>query len=363
MKRFEINKYESHGQAVYVPPEEMPESVTFDYFSPDAADRLPDTDSARVIAALDALGDAMITEVEGDTASGDAEFPPVYTYWGQFIDHDMTRNTDRNLVASGHSAAAMGTTPFDIRADDFTPIQPAKVRDELANMRTHSLDLDSVYGGGPQVDGELYCPGNDEFHCCAGRNGEFRIGRNVPSGGGFVVPPPDTNDTCRDLPRNDDGSGLAEIGDNRNDENLIVAQFHLAFLRFHNAALEQFGDFEKARAHTRLHYQWLVVNDFLRTIADADVLDAVIRRKHLCFDFDGSFMPVEFAAAAYRFGHTMVRASYDFNENFGRGGRSIVIGAIRLVVQIHRQHERCQVNSHSAEIPVCRATGLPTGLV
>ncbi len=132
-----------------------------------------------VIAALDALGDTMVTEIEGDIASGDTEFPPAYTYWGQFIDHDMTRNTDRNLVAGGHSATAVGTTPFDIRADDFSPTHPDQVRNELANLRTHSLDLDSVYGDGPQIDSDLYCPGNDEFHFCAGRDGDLLL-ENTP---------------------------------------------------------------------------------------------------------------------------------------------------------------------------------------
>ena len=35
-----------------------------------------------------------------------------------------------------------------------------------------------------------------------------------------------------DRPRQDDGT--APIGDPRNDENLIVSQLQLAFLRFHN---------------------------------------------------------------------------------------------------------------------------------
>jgi hypothetical protein len=32
-------------------------------------------------------------------------------------------------------------------------------------------------------------------------------------------------------------------------------------------------------------------------------------------------MPLEFSVAAFRFGHTMVRAAYDHNRNFGRRGR------------------------------------------
>lgn len=309
MKRFEILGQAAHGQVAYVAPEEIPDAITYDYLSPDTAARLPDADTSQVISALDALGAAMVTEAEGDTRDGDAEFPPVYTYWGQFIDHDMTLNTDRN-----HSSS-----PFDIRPNDFEPVHPDRVRTELANARSHSLDLDSVYAEGPEGTPELYCQGVVGFHCCDIRPGALRIGINSDSPG--AVPPPDVSDTCRDLPREETGSGKAVIGDGRNDENLIVAQFHLAFLRFHNAALESLDDFEKARDHTRLHYQWLVVNDFLHTIADSDIVDAVFRSDDTRFKFSGDFMPVEFAAAVYRFGHTMVRAAYDFNENFGRGER------------------------------------------
>lgn len=309
MKRFELPGAGAHGQVSYVPPEEIPNAITYDYLSPDTLPRLPDVDTTQVIAALDALGAAMITEAEGDTRDGDADFPPVYTYWGQFIDHDMTLNTDRN-----HSSS-----PFDIRPDDFTPVPPGRVRTELANARSHALDLDSVYAEGPEQTPELYCPGVVGFHCCDTRPGALRIGINSDSPG--EVPPPDPSDNCRDLPREENGSGKAIIGDGRNDENLIVAQFHLAFLRFHNAALDSLGDFDRARDHTRLHYQWLVVNDFLRTVADASIVDAVFRSNDTRFNFTGDFMPVEFAAAAYRFGHTMVRAAYDFNENFGRGER------------------------------------------
>ena len=120
---------------------------------------------------------------------------------------------------------------------------------------------------------------------------------------GRAVPPPE-NDLNRDLPRigalldlgvvkPEDFPDSAEkretfrqrafIGDPRNDENLAVAQFHVAMLRFHNAVVDwlNFKDpqpkerstdelFEDSRRIVRWTFQWLVVNDFLKTLLDPD---------------------------------------------------------------------------------------------
>jgi hypothetical protein len=143
----------------------------------------------------------------------------------------------------------------------------------------------------------------------------------------------------------------AFIGDARNDENLIIAQFHLAVLKFHNRAVdwlssEQNDDgfdfpvfgvgfrpgsrlFNQARRLVRWHYQWLVVNDYLKTVTMPGVVDKVLlggpkfyapRQRRL-------FMPLEFSVAAFRFGHSMVRRAYDHNRNFGKnnGGPGVVL--------------------------------------
>lgn len=131
----------------------------------------------------------------------------------------------------------------------------------------------------------------------------------------------------RDLPRND---RIAVIGDSRNDENLIVAQFHIAFLRFHNAVVdwvrknepENANDnknlFVRAQNLVRWHYQWLVVNDFLKTLTANGTVDSILSDGLQFYDLRNGnlFMPLEFSVAAYRFGHSMVRAAYDYNRNF-----------------------------------------------
>jgi hypothetical protein len=122
-----------------------------------------------------------------------------------------------------------------------------------------------------------------------------------------------------DLPRNSENFAL--IGDPRNDENLLVAQTHLAFLKAHNKVIDKVEpDFDKARRLVTWHYQWIVLHDFLGRLIDPAALDAVRDdgRKFYVFDPD-AFIPVEFSVAAYRFGHSMVRHEYDHNQVFGPG--------------------------------------------
>src|SRR5207245_626884 len=91
------------------------------------------------------------------------------TFFGQFIDHDITFDTTSHLGVTTDPAVS-------------------------PNARTPSLDLDSVYGGGPIANPELYDPADHD---------KLRIG----FGGLF-----------EDLPRVDDGSNPAIIPDPRNDE-------------------------------------------------------------------------------------------------------------------------------------------------
>lgn len=267
--------------------------------------------------------------------------PPVYTYWGQFMDHDLTANTDRDSTVS------------DITKPNLAPLDPAFVVANLRNLRHPGLDLDSVYGDGPAFHGR----GSQDGGFYEGTR--FRIGtnhqENIP---GEKIPP--IADFKRDLPRiglmldagvvqesdftqeqRDDPNfrTRAFIGDARNDENLVIGQLHLAFLRFHNRVVDQlekrggsygssmgFGHrrelnlFENARRLVRWHYQWLVVNDYLKTVTKAGVVDKVLLAGHKFYaPRNGQmFMPLEYSVAAFRFGHSMIRAGYDHNRNFGQ---------------------------------------------
>ena len=196
------------------------------------------------------------------------------TFMGQFMDHDVT---------------------FDLASRLGVPAN----LDNAPNSRTPAFDLDSVYGGGPLADPSLYV--------AVGGRTRRPLKFKVESGGQF-----------EDLPR---ASGGALVGDPRNDENLIIAGLHAAFLMFHNRvvdALRRPGDsdealFERARQLTTWHYQWMIVHEFLPLFVGQDVVDDVLARGRKFYRPDVGFIPVEFQGAAYRFGHSLVRPSYRAN--------------------------------------------------
>lgn len=315
----------------------------FGYLFPDAAE-LPGGDKA---AALAALAAAMI-EAAGDPPAADAEIAPIMTYFGQFIDHDITAGTNTDAV----------TKALRIANAQIVPQNRSLIVAGLKNLRKGSLGLDSVYGDGPisgPMSAKLEAALRDPLNSNKMRLGELtRLNDTTPpsarvAGADNLLDLPRVGaivgstslqfPTTADLPEELRPKDLSDqrwnrrafIGDSRNDENLILAQTHLAFLRLHNVFVDRGNDFAAARKLTTWHYQWLIVNEFLPAISHAETLAAVIASAAPLYKrfYDarksqlqpGSLpMPLEFSAAAFRFGHSMVRAAYDYNSNFNFDG-------------------------------------------
>ncbi|HEY6126211.1 MAG TPA: heme peroxidase family protein [Steroidobacteraceae bacterium] len=255
--------------------------------------RLPFDATSR--ALLEELGGLMGDP--GRDVAPDSVIPAGYTYVGQFVDHDITMDVSSNL---------------DVMTDANT----------IHNMRTPSLELDSVYSRGPALDPFFYVfptVGNPTAI-------KFRLGTNTNTGpggpGGSAGLPGMKVQVDFDVPRISAPAHTAIVGDPRNDENLIVSQFHQTILRFHNAVVDMLlgsgfaGDiFIEAKRLVTHHYQWAVVHDFLKRICGQAVVTQAINSSSVA---KGSpfRMPVEFAVAAYRFGHSMIRDNYWVNFNF-----------------------------------------------
>ncbi len=188
--------------------------------------------------------------------------------------------TPTSRAASRTSGSSSTTTS---PATSYRPRRLRSTPTTIPNKRTPELDLDSLYGAGPEGSPELYDGAKLKLTLTQGTN-DFPV---------------------YDVPRRPDGSAI--IGDNRNDENLIVLQLHVAFARFHNRLVDQGLSFREAQRLTRLHYQYLVLNDYLPKVVGADR----VRRIGLT---NPRRMPVEFSVAAFRFGHSEVREAYELSS-------------------------------------------------
>jgi hypothetical protein len=294
---------------------------TFTRMFPDLPPYAPPTDEARtqakklgekggVIDAVDNLTDPIqsITNpaVFSPNNPDNPNMTAGVTFFGQFLDHDIT---------------------LDPRSPLLEPSNPKKT----TNFRTAAFDLDSVYGNGPQGSPELYDLSS----------GEIKLKVETIPGAEAVS----RNGAPRfDLPR--DPNNVAILGDSRNDEHVILAQLHTAFLRFHNAVVDHLRKdpasatqsaeqiFKLAQRQARWHYQWIVLHEFLPlTIGQARVADILNKGPRFYQVDEGPdgrrarrskdpVLPIEFSVAAYRFGHSQIRPSYRLN--FGPTGGSPV---------------------------------------
>src|SRR5215469_16656061 len=196
--------------------------------------------------ALGKLGAAMSNSFDAPKDGKDDEesgIPALYTYLGQFVDHDLT-------------------------FDPASSLQQQNDPDGLVDYRTPKFDLDNVYGRGPDDQPYLY-----DFSAGRGRQ-KLLLGKSLTGGGPL-------NSSAKDLPRNDSDVGTGQparaiIGDPRNDENVLVSQLQGLFLRFHNRLIDDKGlSFVEAQQTLRFHYQWMLMTDFLVTLVNPTTLHSV----------------------------------------------------------------------------------------
>ncbi|HZE56488.1 MAG TPA: peroxidase family protein [Chthoniobacterales bacterium] len=211
-----------------------------------------------------------------------------YAYLGQFINHDLS----------------LDSTDWESAGD----VEPEKTQ----NKKTARLDLEPLYGG-ESNDGSVIYDGD-----------KLGLGRTKSDKRGRAS-------SDNDLPR--DKNGIATIPDGRNDITLLIAQLHVLLIKFHNrivddlstgnipsAGPDEGSSFAKARRLVTWHYQWIVKNDFLSTLVAPDVLqDIMMHWPRLYRPKQGkATVPVEFAWAAFQYGHSAVQSTYNINRSAAR---------------------------------------------
>jgi hypothetical protein len=195
-----------------------------------------------------------------------------WPFFGQFIAHDIT-------------------------ADRSAPQAHADLS-QLRNARSPRLNLEGLYGDGPVGHPYLF-QRDDPAKLLTARGG-------------------------RDLLRNTEGTAI--IGDPRNDSHVVMSQMHLAFVHAHNAFVDrarvsgqpEARVFDAAARELTWHYQTVVLREFLPSLIGAELTNLIMRGDRRYYrPRDQPFIPLEFADAAYRYGHSQIRHAYRLNAAGG----------------------------------------------
>jgi len=210
---------------------------------------------------------------DGGPSDANSHIEAGQPFFGQYVAHDLT--ADRS--------------PLRAKADVNT----------LRNIRSPRANLEALYGGGPVGSPYLYDQ-TDPAKLLLGAGG-------------------------LDLPRNQ--QGIALIGDPRNDVHAFMTGLQVAFIHAHNRLVDRLREdgvpeselFDDSRRALSWHYQWVILHDFLPNLVGEAMTTTVLRDGPRFYRLSGEpFIPVEFADAAYRYGHSQIKGDYQLRQGGAR---------------------------------------------
>jgi hypothetical protein len=208
---------------------------------------------------------------DGGQSDADGHVEAGQPFFGQYLAHDLTA--------------------------DRSPLRVHTDINALRNIRSPRANLEALYGGGPVGSPYLY-DHTDPAKLLLGAGG-------------------------RDVPRNQ--QGVALISDPRNDVHAFMTGLQVAFIHSHNRLVDRLRAdgvpeselFDDARRALNWHYQWVILNDFLPNLVGEAMTTTALRDGLRFYRLTGEpFIPVEFADAAYRYGHSQIKGDYQLR----RGG-------------------------------------------
>ncbi|XP_059471653.1 peroxidase-like [Neocloeon triangulifer] len=273
-------------------------------------------------------------------ADADSKASHLLMQWGQFLDHDM--------IATPQSHGFNGSVPLCCRADNSGELQPNQRHPECypipvdpsdqhyskrgvrclhfvrsapaprddcgfgarqqANAVTAFLDGSTIYGSSEERQLELRLFHQGQLNTMPGKKSKPLL---PPA-------PPDEQVVCRASKRHP----CLKAGDLRVNEQPGLTSLHILFLREHNRVAKALSGlnptwsdeqlFQEARRIVIAEIQHITLREFLPVVLGPDV--------YKVFEFNGTHtgydetvdptIPNSFAAAAYRFGHSLVQDKF-----------------------------------------------------